>query len=218
MVRKVTILFIAGLAMTALPACTRVKPVVVAPVPAPPPDRVEFGHGLTALREFTPAGYARAIEHFQRASDLAPETCEYRLQLAQANLFLALEQKLNWEEFRPAWERAGDPQCAPASAFALRLEAFRALDEFGPSRDRTVLGKINQAIQLEPDNAFNLFVRWKMASDSILEAVQVAPDLALIQYEVGNYWLVKADYLKARQAFQRALELSPNHFRSLIGL
>ena len=206
----------------ALAACTKAQPVVNAPVI--PADRLQFEQGLAALKEFTPDGYARAIEHFQSASGLAPENCEYRLHHAEASLLLALEQKLNAEDFKPAWERAADPQCAPDTAFTLRLDAFRLLDDFGLNRDRTVLDKINQAIALEPGDAFNWFVRWKLnpntirQENAILKAAEIAPDLALIQYELGNYWLVEADYEKARQAFMRALELSPKHFRSLIGL
>ena len=205
-----------------LAACTKIQPVVNAPVI--PADRLQFEQGLAALKEFTPDGYAQAIEHFQEASGLAPENCEYRLHYAEANLFLSLEQKLNAEDFRPAWERAADPQCAPDTAFTLRLDAFRLLDDFGVNRDRTVLDKINQAIALGPGDAFNWFVRWKLnpntirQENAILKAAEIAPDLALIQYELGNYWLVEADYEKARQAFMRALELSPKHFRSLIGL
>lgn len=207
----------------ALTACTKVARVAHVP-PAIPADALQFEQGLAALREFTPDGYRRAIEHFQRASDILPENCEYRLHLAQANLFLALEQKSNWDDFRPAWERGVDPQCAPGSAFALRLDAFRSLDDFGSGQDRAALAKINQAIELEPDNPFNWYVRWKLnptttrQENSILKAAQIAADLALIQYELGNYWLVTADYEQARAAFERALTLNPPHFRSLIGL
>src|SRR6266568_3347863 len=203
-------------------ACTNPKRLVIAPSAAL--DRAEFHQGLAALHEFTPDGYARAIEHFQRASELSPGDCEYRLHLAEANLFLALEQKLNSEDFRPTLERGADPQCAPGSAFSLRLDAFRSLDDFGPSRDRTGLGKIDQAIGIEPENPFNWLVRWKMnpttrqQENSILKAAEIAPALAVVQYELGNYWLVKADYAQARRAFDRALERSPRHFRSWIGL
>ena len=206
----------------ALTACTKSLPPVAAPVLET--DRLAFGRGIQALHEFTPDGYVRAIEDFRRASALSPENCEYRLHLAEANLFLALEQKLNAEDFRPAFERGADPQCAPGSAFSLRLDAFRSLDDFGPSRDRTGLIKIDQAIALEPENPFNWLIRWKLnpttqqQENSILKAVQIAPELAVTQYELGNYWLVKADYAAAREAFHRALDLSPKHFRSWIGL
>jgi tetratricopeptide (TPR) repeat protein len=207
-----------------LAACTKVIPVAVPPPPAIPPDRLQFEQGITALHEFTPEGYVRAVEHFQRASELAPDNCEYRLNLAQANLFLALEQRLNSENFRSAWEQGVDPQCAPGSAFGLRLQAFHTLDDFGTALDRASLDKINQAIQLEPNDAFNWFVRWRLnptttrQENSILKAAEIAPDLALVQYELGNYWLVQADYTRAYDAFRRALQLSPRHFRSLIGL
>src|SRR5439155_8416853 len=185
----------------------------------------------------------RAIEEFQSASTLAPENCEYRLQLAQANLFRALEQKLNAEDFRPAFERGANPECASeaqarqraasregaaikeiASAFSLRLDAFRSLDDFAPSRDRTGLLKIDQALGLEPENLLNWLVRWKLnpstreQENSILKAAETEPALAVVQYELGNYWLVKAGYGKAREAFNHALALSPKHFRSWIGL
>ena len=150
-----TIVLCAGFLLV---ACRKTTPVVTTPVPA---DIPEFRQGLAALHEFTPDGYARAVEYFQRASELAPEKCEYRLEAAQASLLLALEQRLNSEDFRSAWERGADPQCAPETSFAIRLDAFRSLDDFG-SRDRTILQKINQAIQLQPADAFNWIIRWKI--------------------------------------------------------
>lgn len=180
--------------------------------PPPSVDVIQFQAGLNALHEFTPDGYSRAIAHFERAAEVRPENCDYRLNLAQANLFLALEQRMNFEDFHEATERGTDPQCAPGSAFGLRLTAFRSMD------DRSALAKIRQAIELEPGNALNWFVHWKLTSSGILKAAELAPNLALIQYELGNYWLVKADYVKAKAAFERALELSPKHFRALIGL
>src|SRR5262245_10768985 len=106
-----------------LAACTKAVPAAAPLPPATPPDRMEFQQALNALHEFTPSGYTRAAGHFRRASELSPENCEYRLQLAQANLFLALEQRLNAENFRPAWEQGVDPQCAPGNDFSLRLQA-----------------------------------------------------------------------------------------------
>jgi tetratricopeptide (TPR) repeat protein len=188
----------------------RVEPAA----PAVPPDRLYFEQGLKSLYEATPEGYIRAIERFNQASSLAPENCEYRLNAAQAQLFLALEQKLNREDFHESWNKGADPGCASARAFSLRLEAFRSLDDFGVVRDRTALDKINQAIEIDPENVFSRYVRWKMKPDPLIDEA----DLALVEYELGNYWLIRGDYVRGRRAFERALELSPRHFRSWIGL
>src|SRR5262249_39966270 len=128
----------------------RLATTPASPAPALPVDRLQFQEGIKALYEFTPEGYARALERFNRASALAPDNCEYRLHAAQAHLFLALEQKLNRENFRDSWDNGADPGCAPGSAFSLRLEVFRGFDDFGVTRDRTALAKINQAIELDP--------------------------------------------------------------------
>jgi tetratricopeptide (TPR) repeat protein len=217
---------VAGFAVifiSVLVGCARTVPVTVSP-PPPASGLPEFNLGLSALHEFTPEGYTRAVQHFQAASDIAPENCQYKMHLAQANLFLALEQKLNFENFRPVWEHGTDPGCAAGSAFSLRLQAFRALDDFGPGIDRASVDKINQAIQLEPDEPLNWFVRWRLnpstnrQENAILKAVDLAPNLALIQYELGNYHLLQGDYSLAHDAFARTLRLSPRHFRSFIGL
>jgi tetratricopeptide (TPR) repeat protein len=197
-----------------LAGCIKGRPVGVLPAPVVAPDRLHFQEGLRSLYEFTLEGYARAIDRFNQASALAPDNCEYRLHVAQAHLFLALEQKLNREDFRVTWDKGADPGCAPGSAFSLRLEAFRALDDFGIIRDRTALARINEAIELAPDDILNRYVLWKMKPDPLINEA----DLALIQYELGNYWLIRGDYIRGRRAFERALELSPRHFKSLIGL
>jgi len=54
--------------------------------------------------------------------------------------------------------------------------------------------------------------------DAIVRAAELAPDLPLIQYELENCRSLRGEYLEARQAFERALEASPRHFRSMIGL
>jgi superkiller protein 3 len=52
----------------------------------------------------------------------------------------------------------------------------------------------------------------------VQRAVDLAPDLPLVQYEYGNFWLYAPNGLqKARDAFNRALELSPRHFESIVG-
>jgi len=52
----------------------------------------------------------------------------------------------------------------------------------------------------------------------IQKAVDLAPDQALVQYELGTSLLYVTDgFRRARQAFDRALELSPRHFESIIG-
>jgi tetratricopeptide (TPR) repeat protein len=206
-----------------LMGCGGARLTATVPVPVLP-DEVQFRMGLAALHEFTPAGYARAIEHFHAAAGIAPQNCRYRLHEAEVSLLLALEQKLNAENFRPAWEQGADPQCAPGTSFALRLAAFQLLDDFGPTQDRTAINKINEAIELDPADPLNWIVRWKLnpstnrQENAVLKAAELAPDLALVQYELGNYWLVTADYVQARRAFERALEESPKHFRALIGL
>src|SRR5262245_31932390 len=174
----------------AFAGCARNRAAVAPPAlpePVIPADRLQFQDGLKAFYEFTPEGYARAIERFDQASLLAPENCEYRLHAAQAHLFLALEQKLNRENFRDSWDKGADPACAPGSAFSLRLEVFRTFDDFGIVRDRTGLGKINQAIELDPNDIFSRYVQWKLKPDPLIDEA----DLALIQYELGNYWLIR---------------------------
>jgi hypothetical protein len=131
------------------------RAAVVPGVAAVPPHRLRFQEGLKSLYEFTPEGYARAIELFNQASVLAPENCEYRLHAAQAQLFLALERKLNREDFRESWDKGADPGCAPGTSFSLRLEAFGYWTISASFVTRTALARINQAIELSPDNVFN---------------------------------------------------------------
>src|SRR5207302_1689854 len=98
------------------------------------------------------------------------------------------------------------------------VDRLRALS--GPRRD--ALGMINRAIELDPSDPMNWYVLWRLNlsnfQDAILRAAELAPDLPLIQYELGNYRSLRGEYPAAKQAFERALELSPRHFRSMIGL
>ena len=214
--------------------------------PQPTAERLLFEQGLASFREFTPTSYSRAAELFRQAVDLEPGNCGYRLHLAEALLLLALEQRLNQQAHQANWDEAiavleSSPTAVPAAtrintssipaidcsvheAWGLRLEAISLLDEFQPGGDRLALTQIARAIELEPGDPLNWFVRWKLnpstrrQENAILQAASLSDDLALIHYEVGNYRLITADYKQARESFERALELSPWHFRSYIGL
>jgi tetratricopeptide (TPR) repeat protein len=54
---------------------------------------------------------------------------------------------------------------------------------------------------------------------AMAHAMQLNNDSALIQYELGkNYQTVPHKEAESRQAFNRAIELSPRHFRAYLGL
>ena len=224
-----------------LPGCSR--RVDIATTLEAQPQNVLFEQGLASFKAFTPDAYSEAVNYFKQAVDLVPDNCRFHLHLSETLLFLALEQRLNLEEFDTtrnealaALERARTAGITPTdgqncqevgcggAAFILRLEAISLLDEFQPGGDPTALRKIAEAIELDPDDPMNWFVRWRLnpntrrQENAILKAAELGGNLALIQYELGNYWLIRADYPQARLAFEQALELSPGHFRSYIGL
>jgi len=190
---------------------------------ASPEHELLYRGGLEAFRQATPEGYRQAIDAFRKASTLAPSRCEYSLHLAESLILLAQEQRYNWEEFEPRVSEAvgiidSIQRAAECATFKPFVDRLRALS--GPGRD--ALGMINRAIELDPSDAMNWYVLWRLnlgnSQEAILRAAELAPDLPLIQYELGNYRSLRGEYPEAKQAFERALELSPRHFRSMIGL
>ena len=67
---------------------------------------------------------------------------------------------------------------------------------------------IKRAIELDPNDAMNWYALWKLdlgnSQQAILRAAELAPDLALIQYELGNYRSLNGEYPEATKAFERA--------------
>jgi len=190
---------------------------------ASPEHELLYRAGLEAFRQATPEGYRQAIGAFRKASALAPSRCDYSLHLAESLLLLAQEQKYNWEEFEPRESEAvgiiaSAQRAAECETFEPFVNRLRALS--GPGRD--AFGMIERAIELDPSDAVNWYVLWRLnlgnVQEAILRAAELAPDLALIQYELGTYRSLRGEYREAKQAFERALELSPRHFRSMIGL
>ena len=208
------------LGLLLLTGCARPIVKLIAPPPRLPEDRAEYEQGLRAFREFTPEGYSRAIAHFEKAMAFSPAQCDYALHFAEANLFLAQEQRANYEDFNAALRGGAPPSCGEGTAYLLRLEALAA--DFALRRDRTPITKIEEAAQFDPNDAMNWLVRWKLnptsRDNSLTKALEIDPNLAGLYYELGSFELLTGDYLDARGAFQRALELSPRHFRSVIGL
>src|SRR5262249_50758678 len=52
-------------------------------------------------------------------------------------------------------------------------------------------------------------------------AAELEPDLALAQFELGNYRLAKTNresFSRARQAFAHVLDQSPRHFQAILGI
>ena len=194
----------------------------------PPQDELFYREGLAAFREATPEGLAHAADAFRKASSLKPQQCEYSLNLAQSLLFLAIEQRSNREEFEPAQSEAVrvmdsvDAGCISSEPFTLRLRALIA--GRGPEASRMV----NRAVDLDPADAMNWLIHGKVDPagrfDSLgrqhiakVRAAELAPDSALMQFELGDY-LISREPDQAKKAFLQTIELSPRHFRAYLGL
>jgi tetratricopeptide (TPR) repeat protein len=184
--------------------------------------RREHQLGIQAFRESTPEGYARAIQHFRAATQLDPSDCQYALRLAEANLFLALEQAAARDDFSDAARAGATPNCAANSVAEARLQALRSLQDV--ELGTLSLGSVRAsraALDADRADALNWYIDWKVKPDQdnqILRAVELDPGLPMVQYELGQYWLALSDLSKAKAAFTRALELNPRHFRSYLGL
>ena len=213
-------------------AACRHKFVDVVPLPppvGPPEHEVLYRDGLNAFRQATPEGYERAAEAFRKASRLNASNCEYSLHLVEALLFLAQEQRLNSEDFAPRLTEAGailnvaqtTTACSAFESTANRLSGMHLyLRE--PLRRNEAVTAVNKAIELDPNDPLNWVVLSKLTSrdprNPVQRALDLAPDLPLVQYEYGNYLLyVAGGFPKAQQAFDRAIELSPRHFESIVG-
>jgi tetratricopeptide (TPR) repeat protein len=208
-------------------------PSALVPRSGTPEHLSAYLEGLNAFREATPEGYQRAAIAFRRASALERESCDYALHLAEALYFLAQQQKLNWEDDDDTLAEANTilefKRVAPAChAFESQLSRLRALSmTFSGGRIADAVAMTRHALEVDPQDPMNWIVLGQLnprsqPGDSLapLEyAVKLAPDLPLAHYELGAYQLTNAaTYGTARQAFERAIELSPRHFQSLIGI
>jgi len=180
-----------------------------------------YREGIAGFQEATQEGYGRAASAFRKASVLKPARCDYALHLAESLVFLARERRLNWEDFgrevseaealiRAAQQRT---DCASFSSFVYRLRALTEPD--GPKL-------IERAIQLDAKDPRNWLVQWQLSSgkaaNAVAQAVALGSELAAVQYESGNAHLDLGDFIAAKEAFERALALSPRHYLSLLGM
>jgi len=195
----------------------------------PPEDEVQYQKGLESFRLATPEGYEQAGVAFRKAAQVNGSNCAYSVHLAEALVFLGYEQRLNSEDFAPRLSEAveildqsgANPACSAFEAIVDRLRGF-SLYLREPLRRNDAVAVVNKAIDLDPNDALNWIVLSKLVSrdarNPIERAVNLRPDLPIVQYELGTSLLyVNGGFTKARQAFDRVLELSPRHFESLIG-
>jgi len=193
---------------------------------AVPEDQSFYMQGLDAFRKATPEGYERATAAFRRAASLNPSRCEYALSLAESLLFLAEEQRLNWENFLPRVSEAtaiadsveSKAECSTFASYLARVRAVSLAPHFQTGRKEQALTWINLAIELAPREPMNWVVLAHLDSADprmpALRALELAPDLALVQSVLGQYYLDSENYNEASRAFTRAVEISPRHFRS----
>ena len=226
----------------AVAGCAAKTAVVHQPAAVPEYEAL-FAEGQAAFREATPEGYQRAAGAFRKAALLRPERCEYSLHLAESLLFLALEQKLNQEDTAPAGQEAGQiiasVEARPcATGFVSMLNRLKALSVSPGVAEGQVAGgtiqiqastfghddidAINRAIDADPNDPMNWLVLWKLSPvdprGPLLRANTLAPDWPVVQYEMGSANMILSHYPEARRNFERAIELSPRHFHSMIGL
>ena len=194
-------------------------PVRAASTGIPEDDRL-YREGLAAFHEATPEGYARAAGLFRRAAEINPRRCEYSLHHLESRLFLALEQKWNSED-NDANLSVKQPGCDAFESFSHRLQALSLFPELTVGMRDRAMAAVNRAVELDPNDPLNWYVLWKLGPTSrgeIQRAANIPPNLALIQYELGNFKMLEGEYAEAREAYERALTLSPRHFRSYIGI
>jgi tetratricopeptide (TPR) repeat protein len=194
----------------------------------PPQDELLYREGLDAFRQGTPEGFEHAAIAFRKASALKPAQCEYALNLVQSLLFLAIEQRANREDFRPRQSEAEGildsvaTRCASDEPFVLRARAL--ITGRGPQASAMV----NRALDLDSSDAMNWLIHGKVDPAgrfdqtgrqviAKVQATQLDPDSALIQFEAGDYLIVREPE-KAKAAFQRTIALSPRHFKAYLGL
>ena len=190
--------------------------------------------GLTAFHLGTPASYSRAADAFRRASSIRPESCDYALNLAQALWFQASEQQLNFEEYTPSQKEAAEIVESSSSRcnadYEPRLLRLRALIRGrGPAASEL----INRAIDLDPKDPMNWLVLGYLDPTSshlatqegsgrwvaMKNAVDLDPQSALFQFEYGkNVQFRPRAQNEPANAFKRAIELNPGHFRAYLNL
>lgn len=197
--------------------CVRARPA------GPGIQEVLYRDGLRAFHLGTPEGYRRAATAFQRAWRIEPENCDYSLNLAQSLVFLSDEKRLNLEEHETSRSEAiaaadGNP-CPGYESFRIRLSAL--LEHPADSAVET----IERAIRLDPLDAMNRVVYWKLLAGAdegsdlrIEDPEELDRGSALFQYESGELHRRRGDADRAAESYRRALELNPSHYRSYVGL
>jgi tetratricopeptide (TPR) repeat protein len=172
---------------------------------------------------------------FRKAVQLAQTNCNYTLHLAESLYFLAAQQKLNWENFEPSVSEAnswtefkeGSLNCDTYGSYLTRLRTLRGT--FSGVRVTESVTMIHQAIDLDPQDSMNWIVLSQLRAAPPPDeskapserAAELEPELALVQYELGNYRLAKVNqesFAQAQQSFLRTKELSPRHFQAILGM
>jgi tetratricopeptide (TPR) repeat protein len=203
------------------------------PATGPTADELAYQEGLAAFRLATPEAYQRAVSAFRKASELNKDRCEYTMHLAESLYFLAQQQKLNWEEYGDAVGEAnavvefrqGALQCKGFESYLARLRALGLT--FTNSPTAMAIAEVRHAIDLAPEDVMNWVVLAQLSAtplnnetiSPIEHAATINPDLPVVQYELGNFYLRnQPTYPQATKAFERAVELSPRHFQAIIGI
>jgi tetratricopeptide (TPR) repeat protein len=219
------------------------NPVPTAVPAAPPADVQAYAEGLSAFREATPEGYGRAASLFSQASRLVPASCDYALHQAEALYMLGQKLKLNWEDFAPTVAEADtllessdkQPACNVFESYITRLRVLRGV--FSGVRTIENIALLDHAIAADPDDPMNWVVLTQLRSGRRSgqsfapseRAAELAPQLPVATFELGNYYLSPAMFTpvsggnndafsKARNAYEQTLQHSPRHFEAMLGI
>ena len=87
---------------------------------------------------------------------------------------------------------------------------------------------VNRSLDLDPNDAMNWVIHGKLDPAGRIDesgrqtfakvrAAELAPESALVQFELGDYLLLREPE-RAKLAFQQTIALSPRHFRAYLGL
>lgn len=113
-----------------------------------------------------------------------------------------------------------------AALWQARANIFKQARSFSPEANQWVITTLEQAIKLEPTNPvfyIDLAVAQEIAQNETAQenfekAVELKPDLALAQYELGRFYYNQDEIDSAIKHLEAAVILNPDYANALFGL
>ena len=177
-----------------------------------------YNKGRASYLLFTPGGFQKAIDNYNKAVELDPNFAPGYAGLGEVYSLLGLLNLEEREDYEDLYNNSykNVTRALKLDAGSMECQRALALSYLHLRRLKEAASVAKRVLEQAPDDAESHYILWAATgrdteSPVIKKAIELNPKLAIAYLDLGrSYFYKKGDYAKAISQFEKAVEIAPD--------